>query len=147
MDKIYSQILCNNSAAASSSGEEGCFRQRNLLLLDPLIIESSWTDQLNEEYYVYPYDNTYLSHLRPPLLRRGWVVPEYVISRRFLHFDAKQVFFECGQGYVSEMYPKAHLATCCCRQTHYKNQRNRTGRRWFAMNHTLLVCFTTFGLG
>ncbi|KAN0122937.1 HET domain containing protein [Hyaloscypha variabilis] len=81
MGKVYSQAFCNIGATASSNANEGCFRRRNPALLDRTVIHSSWND-------------------------RRWVAQELILSRRFLHFDAKQLVFECRESFVSEMYPK-----------------------------------------
>jgi hypothetical protein len=101
MGKVYSQAFCNIGATASSNANEGCFRRRNPALLDRTVIRSSWNDRRNEEFHIYPEQST-----TPPLLLRGWVAQELILSRRFLHFDAKQLVFECRESYVSEMYPK-----------------------------------------
>jgi Heterokaryon incompatibility protein (HET) len=104
MGKVYSQGVCNIGAIASASGSEGCFRQRDPLLLDRTVIETAWTDQPNGELHLFLRLESYRAK-PPPLLRRGWVVQEQFLSHRFLHFDTQQVIFECKQGYVSEMYP------------------------------------------
>ncbi|PMD39411.1 HET-domain-containing protein [Hyaloscypha variabilis F] len=106
MGNVYSQAFCNIGATASSTGNEGCFRRRNPMLLDRTVIRSSWNDRPNEEFHVYPDERTKFKSVRPPLLLRGWVAQELILSRRFLHFDAKQLVFECRESYMSEMYPK-----------------------------------------
>jgi hypothetical protein len=104
MGKVYSQALCNIGATASSTGDEGCFRQRDPLLLDRTVIESSWIDYSNAKFHIYPGEPEQVDEKMSPLLRRGWVVQEHVLSRRFLHFHAQQVIFQCRQGCASEMY-------------------------------------------
>jgi hypothetical protein len=54
MDKVYSQVFCNIGATASSSGDEGCLRQRKPLLLNRTTLESSWKNQLNANYHLFP---------------------------------------------------------------------------------------------
>jgi hypothetical protein len=106
MGKVYSQALCNIGATASSTGDQGCFRQRNPLLLERTVVESSWTNHSNAKYYIHADHTAQQREIFSPLLLRGWVVQEHVLSRRFLHFGAQQLFFECRQGYASEMYPE-----------------------------------------
>jgi hypothetical protein len=74
MGKVYSQVFCNIGAAASPSRDEGCFRQRKLLLLNRTIIESSWKNQLNANYHLFSYRHSVSgerSDILAPLLRRG----------------------------------------------------------------------------
>jgi hypothetical protein len=106
MGKVYAQALCNIGATDAANGDGGCFRQRNPLLLDRTIIESSWTDRTNKKFHLYATPGGMTNPLHSPLLRRGWVLQEYILSRRFLHFEAQQMAFECKEGYVSEMYPE-----------------------------------------
>jgi hypothetical protein len=36
------------------------------------------------------------------LNRRAWVLQESVLARRTIHFTAKQIYFECGEGVYCE---------------------------------------------
>jgi len=111
MGKVYSQALCNIGATASSDSSEGCFRSRNPRQLDRTLIRSSWTDVSNSEYLLLADRTKDEGRLLPPLLNRGWVVQEHILSRRFLHFDCQQVLFECRHGTASEMFPEFEVAT------------------------------------
>lgn len=102
MGRVYSRALCNIGATTPATWKEECFRQRYPLLLDRTVIELSWTDRSNTGFHIILHSRNNLL----PLLRRGWVVQEHVLSRRFLHFDKQQIVFECGEGYQSEMYPE-----------------------------------------
>jgi hypothetical protein len=53
MGKVYSQVFCNIGATASSSGDEGCLRQRKNLLLNRTTIGLSWKNQLNVNYHLF----------------------------------------------------------------------------------------------
>lgn len=37
-----------------------------------------------------------------PLSQRGWALQERVIARRVLHYNTKQIYFECDQGVIGE---------------------------------------------
>ena len=106
MGKVYAQALCNMRATDSANGDGGCFSQRNPLLLDQMIIESSWTNRNTKKFYLYATSGGMKNPLYSPLLSRGWIFQGYILSRRFLHFEAQQMGFECKESYVSEMYPE-----------------------------------------
>jgi hypothetical protein len=105
MDKVYSNALCTIAATSSSSSDQGCFRERDASLLQPSIVMSTWDDHTNHDYHIYDKLSIETHFRRSPLLNRGWVLQEHYLSRRFLHFGARQVFWECRHLYASEEYP------------------------------------------
>ena len=42
----------------------------------------------------------------PPLSQRGWVLQEQILVPRILHFDRREVFWECCQAVASENLPR-----------------------------------------
>jgi hypothetical protein len=102
----HQAIFAAWTSLSTTMGDGGCFRQRNPHLLERTIIESSWTDQNNKKFHLYTTSGGMKNPFHSPLLRRGWVVQEYILSRRFLHFKGQQMAFECKESYVSEMYPE-----------------------------------------
>jgi hypothetical protein len=108
MGMVYSNALCNIGATASSSSDGGCFRERNPILLDDTVSRS------DSETYRQVYDRYAVSdHCDgSPLLQRGWVVQEHIMSRRFIHFGAEQVLWDCREIFASEVYPRGlpHVA-------------------------------------
>jgi hypothetical protein len=103
MGKVYSNSSCNIAATSSSSSKEGCFRERTIGLLQPTIVMSSWKDHTNHDYHIYDKSTIETHFRRSPLLERSWVLQEYFLSGRFVHF-ADQVFWECRELYASEEY-------------------------------------------
>jgi hypothetical protein len=102
MGMVYSNALCNIGAAASSSSDGGCFRERNPILQDDTvsISDSNTYRRIYNRYAVSDhFDGS-------PLLQRGWVVQERIMSRRFIHFGAEQVFWDCRELFASEVYPR-----------------------------------------
>jgi hypothetical protein len=102
MGMVYSHALCNIGATASSSSDGGCFRERSPILLDGTLSGSdSNTSRLVYDLYALS------DHLDgSPLLQRGWVVQEHIMSSRFIHFGMEQVYWDCRQLFASEVYPR-----------------------------------------
>lgn len=51
-------------------------------------------------------DQPYTMLNEMPLLRRGWVLQERVLSPRTLHFTSTQMFWECNQKIACETFPR-----------------------------------------
>jgi hypothetical protein len=54
--------------------------------------------QLSEDS---PFSNKYLlhsHHQQSPLKQRAWILKEQLMSRRFISFDEKQLFWQCKSG-------------------------------------------------
>ncbi|PQE28622.1 heterokaryon incompatibility protein [Rutstroemia sp. NJR-2017a BBW] len=107
MGKVYRNGLCNLAATGSKNGEGGLFtnhRKRYPPMTNPFSIISSWYNETNDCWDVR------LSHLRKghllsgPLLDRGWVVQERIMSRRNIHFGSQQLYWECPQHDACEIY-------------------------------------------
>ncbi|KAH9215206.1 heterokaryon incompatibility protein-domain-containing protein [Leptodontidium sp. 2 PMI_412] len=77
MCNVYKGSLFNIAAAASSSSDGGCFRQRDPRLLRPCL----------------------------PLYSRAWVVQERILAPRVLNFGSQYLFWDCRTCKASEIYP------------------------------------------
>jgi Heterokaryon incompatibility protein (HET) len=106
MSDIYKGSVCNIAASVSTNGNDGCIHFRDPRLIEPCIVTTEYTDQVNDQYHIMvenflaagPFDNQLL-------FTRGWVVQERVLPARVLHFGERQVFWECRRGDASETYP------------------------------------------
>jgi hypothetical protein len=105
MGRVYANALCNIAATASRNGAEGCFRNRDTLLVRPFKAEAAW-DGIHPGTY-YGIDTTILERnvSQAPLNTRGWVVQERLLSPRILHFAANQLYWECLEVDASESFP------------------------------------------
>lgn len=51
-----------------------------------------------------------------PLCRRGWALQERVIARRVLHYNTKQLYFECDMGVIGEDGSTQYIRPCAIRE-------------------------------
>ncbi|KAH6677894.1 heterokaryon incompatibility protein-domain-containing protein, partial [Plectosphaerella plurivora] len=105
MDRVYENALCNIAATAAESSQGGLFFNRRPWLASPIVrdglgaFQLSKADMLEEEIG------------ESPLQQRAWVFQERQISPRVLHFGKNQIFWECGELFANETYPKG-LSSC-----------------------------------
>ncbi|KAL2061615.1 hypothetical protein VTL71DRAFT_6992 [Oculimacula yallundae] len=110
MGDIYKNALCNIAATAALDGRDGCFFQRDPLLLKPLRVRISSFDlnpsptglyeiRVQSSFWWYQVTNA-------PLNQRAWVQQEQVLSTRVIHCGKIQLLWECCELTACEMYPK-----------------------------------------
>lgn len=100
MARIYAQAFLNIAACASSDGSSGCFKSRH------------GAEEFVDLPYNGPGDGTIKVEpklqgfveavVRSPLLDRGWVVEERLLSRRKLYYANDQLYWHCSEIYKSE---------------------------------------------
>jgi hypothetical protein len=121
MGSVYKYGHCNIAATSGHDGRAGCFKDRNPLLIQPLVVEATWSGRtllgsLKEsdlstnkliagEYCVYRGEwREEIEHA--PLNQRAWVVQERLLAPRILHFSSQQIYWECRTCRASETLPK-----------------------------------------
>lgn len=110
MNKVYRHSFCNIAAAASVDSQSGCFFPREPssmpALLAPYEILCKWKGG-NEVPYLLTILNMWEVEVeQSPLNRRGWVLQEYLLSPRSLHFTSDQVYWACQECKASETFPQ-----------------------------------------
>ncbi|KAL7893133.1 heterokaryon incompatibility domain-containing protein, partial [Trichoderma sp. TUCIM 5745] len=100
MAQIYGQCDLNIAATSAEDGTVGCFFDR----------PKNWAIQIRplpeRDDVIYDFMTSPLIHPELDVLNnRGWVVQERYLSRRTLHFTAKQVFWECDGESACETCP------------------------------------------
>jgi hypothetical protein len=103
MGSIYANGLCNLAATSAADGNGGLFHTGPTTLQD-FHLKTSWDNRANGLYWIYPTHFEYPQLFEEPLMQRGWVVQERIMSRRVLHFG-QQLFWECLQKAACETYP------------------------------------------
>ncbi|KAK7999370.1 HET-domain-containing protein [Apiospora arundinis] len=104
MARIYGAAYLTLAAGASADDEGGFFRDaapqhvdvHRFTLLDASSGSGGWTIQMR---HCLPHpDEKWPIGPVLPLMRRGWVFQERILSRRFLCFAQNEVFWECREG-------------------------------------------------
>ncbi|OCK78682.1 HET-domain-containing protein [Lepidopterella palustris CBS 459.81] len=99
MEIVFSSAYCTLAASSAEGSHEGFLKQRPSS--QPLQIRTEDGDRL----YVSKEVDNFVEDMRDaPLNTRGWVLQERILSRRTIHFGAKQTYFECGEGVYCENF-------------------------------------------
>lgn len=102
MSFVYSGADLNIAASGARDGSEGCFYDQPGAQQCDVDIELQ--DGL-QRHQIVPSDYAFLRFQSAPLLRRGWVLQERLLSRRTLHFTRSEVHWECYDLQASETFP------------------------------------------
>lgn len=109
MEKVYTHAVCNIAATASRNSSEGLYRDRDPLPLHRIECEASFsavTGQSATRSYTVIKANYWETDLhQAPLHTRAWVLQERLLARRVLHFNQKELLWECREQAASETYP------------------------------------------
>jgi len=104
MGQYYQQSQFTIAATYARDGSMGCFSSCSTPALAPLPYRSAddTEDTPKKYFYVYakePANFKYASLVenveKYPLMSRGWVLQEWLLSRRIVHYANGQVFFAC----------------------------------------------------
>ncbi|KAF2478375.1 HET-domain-containing protein, partial [Lindgomyces ingoldianus] len=98
MASIYQNSALTISATSSSDGQGGCYLERHTGTIEAI----SKTTQNGYRYSVKLRDRIVGKNIAKPLLKRGWVLQETVLSRRILHLTSNQIFWQCKECFLSE---------------------------------------------
>jgi len=123
MADVYMCSQLNLAATHSSNGEGGCFAERwsldtlnqvELSVGEEVVIEPEDTEEGNykifvrhalhvaHDHFTRTMDYAHTIEHASPLLSRGWVFQERLLSSRTLHFHAEELIWECASGISCE---------------------------------------------
>lgn len=106
MRDVYANSLCTVAAAASVNPDGGLFRKRESKKLTLNLVEGTWQNHLQGNYFIEKADSLD-DHLESlPLHQRGWVLQERLLAPRVLHFGQEQIFWECYEEQKCEGFPR-----------------------------------------
>ncbi|KAF4617109.1 hypothetical protein G7Y89_g15040 [Cudoniella acicularis] len=111
MDTVYQNSYIGFTALNPHSG---LFSDRNPKDLQPCVIES----KNGEKYYCFDKGLFAETVDQNPLFSRAWVLQEYALAPRILHFTPTQIFFECQSLRASESFPLGIPACDIFKPTH-----------------------------
>ncbi|RAL59498.1 hypothetical protein DID88_006611 [Monilinia fructigena] len=100
-------------AAVSKNSHEGLSRARDPRNLELCAeAESKWENAENDTFYLVN-DVIWESAMNgAPLIKRGWVLQERILSPRSLHFCENELFWECREKIACETYPTGIPSIC-----------------------------------
>ena len=101
MEQVFASAYCTIAASSAPNWRDG-FLKRNL---SPQYFQI----QSSSRRQVYVCDNThdYSKDVdESPLNKRAWVLQERVLSRRTIHFSAKQTYWECAEYVLCENFTR-----------------------------------------
>jgi hypothetical protein len=103
MDKVYIHAFCTIAATTAYNGNDGCYSERDPRAFTPIIVDTNWTPIFASWHFV-PTAYWEKKFEASPLVRRGWVTQERLLSKRTLHF-ADVLIWECPSLVASEIQP------------------------------------------
>ncbi|CCD49581.1 hypothetical protein BofuT4_P096890.1 [Botrytis cinerea T4] len=113
MEDVYGNSILNIMATVSKNSHEGLSRSRDPKMLELCpAIQSKWEDAENDLFYLFNKEIWNDRLYSGPLLKRGWVLQERVLSPRSLHFCDSELLWECREMASCETYP-AGLPNVC----------------------------------
>ena len=108
MCDVYQHATLTIAAAHASSGDIGCFTQRDGLVHFPFSIDLPH-DTESRRILFASYGGSTLNH-RSALYSRAWVLQEQLLSPRMLVFDGPYIHWECLEMHGSEGMPTSGLS-------------------------------------
>ncbi|KAH7408032.1 heterokaryon incompatibility protein-domain-containing protein [Cadophora sp. MPI-SDFR-AT-0126] len=101
METVFSAAYCTVAATSAADWTTG-FLERTVTT-ESIYVQSAAGKQLYVSTDIDDFDGDVGG---AELNRRAWVMQESVLSRRTIHFSAKQTYFECGEGVYCENLTK-----------------------------------------
>jgi hypothetical protein len=108
MGDVYKNSACTIAASAASSGDVGCFFNRDPHLIEPCKIQNHSLQYLDEGYYCMDNDIWEEEIERAPLNYRGWVLQELLLSTRTLHFGGTRSSTHARESKLVKPFLKAY---------------------------------------
>jgi hypothetical protein len=104
MRTIYLNGSLNVAASCAGASREGMYAFRNAKSIRPAIIDGSNRFGLTNDLHLLVRGDS-IPGVDTPLSQRGWVFQERLLSRRIVHFEADQIYWQCSETTKCETYP------------------------------------------
>ncbi|KAK8102131.1 heterokaryon incompatibility protein-domain-containing protein [Apiospora sp. TS-2023a] len=103
MHDVYSNAYLTIAANHARNPSEGCFNTRSPRPSCDVDLPGYASSVHTELLFVDDeMDWEHGQFLSEPLSRRGWALQERVLSQRILHYNTRQIYYECNHGLVGE---------------------------------------------
>lgn len=101
MSSVYGNSGLTIAASGAKDGDGGLYLDRESITSCKARVQMG--EGFTTYHFVPGWHHDYLAN--QPLLTRGWVLQERLLSVRTLHFTAKELFWECFHNTSSELFP------------------------------------------
>ncbi|KAI9685013.1 MAG: hypothetical protein M1822_005405 [Bathelium mastoideum] len=105
MQEVYGNSYLSLAAVSADNCEQGLFRQRTSSGAPPSVTSVNWGCR-DTKSVVIREDFWKGEVLSEPLYTRGWVLQERMLAPRILHFQRRQVLWQCPSLTACEAIPK-----------------------------------------
>jgi len=97
MSLVYSNSILTIAATGANDSSQGCFLPRKPPAVEPVVLEYPLHGTMEiGKLFIAPRLATFDESIsRAPLNRRGWVLQEFILSRRIVHYARDQMYWEC----------------------------------------------------
>ena len=112
MKDVYKNAWATIAVTRAANFTEGCFTERNVNMVRPFMVRLPYFRSHpinNAECTYYCLDAQFWESevKESPLAQRAWVVQERLLSRRVIHFGARQLLWECHEVDSCENFPSS----------------------------------------
>ncbi|KAM4063950.1 heterokaryon incompatibility protein [Hirsutella rhossiliensis] len=105
MADIYGGALLNIAATSSENTNAGFLPGTKGRSLQPFVVQLEGTEFPEGRYSVSDRQYRVKAFKNMPLMKRAWVVQEFLLAPRVLHFCGNEMFWECFELDACETYP------------------------------------------
>lgn len=109
MVNVYANAHVVIAANHADNSSQGCFHNRQPRPVTRIVLfrfsENNFEDSTVQALLLFPGDEEswkQVEFLSEPLSRRAWALQEWVLAKRVLHYNTRQMYFECNEGIVGE---------------------------------------------
>lgn len=107
LHQTYGEATLNLAATGATDDSAGLFFNRNVLALQPAIVEVADGFGIGSGCYKILRSSVWDDLVDcSPLAQRSWCFTERCLSKRTLHFTRNELLWECQQMCCSEVFPK-----------------------------------------
>ncbi|CAK4035022.1 Hypothetical predicted protein [Lecanosticta acicola] len=105
MQEVYGNSYLSLAAVSANNNQQGLFRKRMPRGAPPSVTSVNWSRRPTE-CIVVREDLWKGEILAEPLYARGWVMQERMLAPRIVHFQRRQVFWQCPSLTACEAMPR-----------------------------------------
>ncbi|KAH8685846.1 heterokaryon incompatibility protein-domain-containing protein [Tricladium varicosporioides] len=143
MHGVYGNSFLNIAASDACDGSKGCFIERNKSFQTFHTVRVKLGDDCNPRSYSIIPTSIFRALSKTVLASRGWCLQERLLAPRTLHFEYRQLYWECDTRQYCECFPRgipARLRSHCFEVDRVNHDINKS--RLIEDWHTILHIYT-----